>query len=141
MSSLCIVCGSIPPKIWSYAYDQKEYCREIYVPLQRLGDMEKARLRGCQLCTILLDSSQFRRDYTGSNFKLPGKKEMMYLRRSLGFPDRGIELGMGNKGSLTFSRTYFYRMPAQWCTYSRLYALLNTSSNNAYISRPDEQQG
>lgn len=99
--------------------------------------MEKARTKGCQLCTILLDSSEFRRDYSVGDFKLPGKKEMMYLRRSLGLPDRAVELGMGNKGSLTFSRTFFYRMPSEWCTYSRTHILPAAVSSNAKILRSD----
>lgn len=114
--NLCSVCRSIPPKIWCHSYNLKENSREIVVQLQTLGGMEEAKTKGCQLCKVLLDSPQFRQNQSALEYKLPGRKEMMYLRRSLGFPDRAVELGVGHKGSQTFSRTFFYRMPAEWCT-------------------------
>lgn len=83
-----------------------------------MGDMKKAGAKGCQLCTILLDSHDFCQQEEFFGYKLQGEKEMMYLRRSLGFPDRAVELGVGHKGSQTISRTFFYRIPAEWCMYT-----------------------
>ncbi|KAH6625745.1 heterokaryon incompatibility protein-domain-containing protein [Boeremia exigua] len=112
---LCLVCRSIPPKLWCHSFNLKENSRELCVKLQTLEGMEAAKENGCQLCTILLDSPQFCREQEIFGYKLCGKNEMLHLRRSLAFPERAVELGVGPKGAQSISRTFFYRMPAEWC--------------------------
>ena len=77
--------------------------------------MEIAKAKGCQLCTALLSSLELFSGQNMDNYLQQDKKELLYLRRSLGYPDRAVELGVGLKGSRQISRTFFYRMPAGWC--------------------------
>lgn len=76
--------------------------------------MEAARANGCQLCTMFLDSAHFNRHREIHGSKFLGKEEMLYLRRSIAYPDRAVELGVGPRGTHSVSRVFFYRIPFEW---------------------------
>ena len=87
---LCTICQSIPTKFWCYSYNNKEYSKEVSVQLQTLGNMEIAAAKGCQLYTILLKSLELFCRQNMDDYLQQGKKEMMYLRRSLGYLEHAV---------------------------------------------------
>jgi hypothetical protein len=113
---LCNVCLSIPSDFWSHANDQFEYTGMFSHPMQTLGSMKQGVKRGCQLCTILMSPHSHGSQEQLETYKIGvGDKEMLYLRRSPGCPERGVALVVGpGLGTDQVSQSYFSRVPSRW---------------------------
>ena len=84
--------------------------------MQTLGSMKLAVKRGCQLCAILMSPHSHGSHEQLETYKIGvGDKEMLYLRRSPGCPERGVALVAGpGLGADQVSQSYFSRVPSRW---------------------------
>ena len=113
---LCNVCSTIPSDFWGQANDQFEYTGMVSHPMQTLGSMKLAVKHGCQLCAILMSPHSYGSQKQLETYKIGiGDKEMLYLRRSPGCPERGVALVAGpGLGTDEVSQSYFSRVPSRW---------------------------
>src|SRR5690242_15519667 len=103
---LCSVCRGVPEEFWSRAYDLFESRMEIKAKLQSYHLMEKQKRKGCQLCSLLLESA-----IVG---KLRTPDECLYLWRDYSDPHRAFCL-RAESLSESLGTLYFFRVPTKWC--------------------------
>ncbi|KAL3426417.1 heterokaryon incompatibility protein [Phlyctema vagabunda] len=105
-AQVCEVCRSIFPRFWSEDLDGQGFPRGPYVKLQPYRSMEAAAARGCQLCRILLASTDvsFLDDWTL-------EKIVVTLSRGIMDAHQGLCLAIANDD---ISHTTFYRVPEPW---------------------------
>ncbi|KAJ4986122.1 heterokaryon incompatibility protein [Stagonosporopsis vannaccii] len=119
---LCSICRGIPEEFWSLAYDLFESRMEVKVKLQPYRIMQKQKMKGCQLCTLLLGSIHIG--------KLRNPNECLYFWRDYSDPHRAFCLG--TKAYLESLGTfYFFRVPKIWC--QTQLAMLNENIDNVHL--------
>lgn len=105
---LCSICCNISGDFWSSYFDRFEYGHMVKPKLQSYSEMQKQKKKGCQLCTVLVNSI--------NRSKLNDHDERLFLRRGFGDSDRTAVLGT-EKFPEILGTIYFFRVPKVWCEY------------------------
>lgn len=110
LPQVCSICRGISGDFWSPSYDTFEARGGTKARLQSYNNMKKQSGKGCQLCTLLLDSLKVER--------LKDRDACVYLWRDYWEPERAFGLSHSEKKyAETLGLLYFFRVPVSWCEY------------------------